>query len=195
MSRAPSVLRGPALYARSRHLPAALAGVLLTAALAGWFASVWSPVDPRIRALLLAAAVAATATGLSGQDAALDRTAALRWAPLRAAHVALIGVLAGAVLLLCTPTSLAFEAGYVVVNAAGAAGSVALGARLWGGRTAWALPLGWCAVSLFVPSTEASWTQAVTWMLQPPGTTAALWTAVVLAVGGGAAYALAGPRR
>ncbi|MFJ7999832.1 hypothetical protein ACIQ7D_22275 [Streptomyces sp. NPDC096310] len=195
MSGARSGLRGPALYARSRHLPAALAGVALIAALAGWSASVWSPVDPRIRALLLAASVAATATGLSGQDPALDRTAARPWAPLRAAHVALIGVLAGAVLLLCTPASLAFEAGHVVADAAGAAGAVALGACLWGARAAWALPLGWCAVALFVPSTEGTWARAATWMLQPPGTTAAVWTALVLAAVGGAAYAVAGPRR
>ncbi|MEE1804148.1 MULTISPECIES: hypothetical protein [unclassified Streptomyces] len=195
MSRAPSVLRGPALYARSRHLPAALAGAALTAALAGWSASVWSPVDPRVRALLMVSAVVASASGLSGQDAALDRAAARRWAPLRAAHVALIGALAGAVLLLCTPSGRAFEAGYVVVDAAGAAGAVALGAWLWGGRSAWALPLGWCGVAFFVPSTEDAWAQAATWMLQPPGTTAAVWTAAFLAVGGGAAYALAGPRR
>ncbi|MFE2495828.1 hypothetical protein [Streptomyces scopuliridis] len=129
--------------------------------------------------------MAAATAGLSGQDRALDRTAAIRWAPRRAAHVLLIGVLAGAVLLaLLAAGDEPVRAGTLVRNSAGPAGLAAIGAAAWGGRYAWTLPFGGCAMALFVPRTGGVAAQVVTRLLQPSGTSVACWTAVALAAGG-----------
>ncbi|SCG06255.1 hypothetical protein GA0115259_110165, partial [Streptomyces sp. MnatMP-M17] len=96
-------------------------------------------------ALLLTAVVAVGAIGLGGQDLALDRTAAIRWAPRRAAHVLLIAALAVGVLLVLSALSVFSAPGggpvpvaYAVRNGAGPAGVAAIGATVWGGRYAWA---------------------------------------------------------
>ncbi|MFD7221025.1 hypothetical protein ACFV9P_08405 [Streptomyces sp. NPDC059892] len=184
------------LYARSRQVPASLAAVLIATAATWSLTRGAGSGDPRTQVLLLTSVVAAATVGLSGQDRALDRTAAIRWAPRRAAHVLLIGVLAGAVLLaLLAAGDEPVRAGTLIRNSAGSAGLAAIGAVLWGGRYAWILPLGWCAVALFVPPTDGAASQVATWLLQPSGTATASWTAVALAAGGGPLYALAGPRR
>ncbi|MFF3749921.1 hypothetical protein ACFYYH_05565 [Streptomyces sp. NPDC002018] len=194
--------RWPLLYARSRRIPASLAAVLAAAV------AVWSLTrsgtagDPRVGILLLTAVVAMAANGLGGQELALDRTAAIRWAPRRAAHLLLVAGLAVAVLLvlsagsaLSAPDGGPLPLGYAVRNSAGTTGIAALGAALWGGRYAWTLPFGWCVAAFFVPSAGALPSQVATWMLQPSGTAVAAWTSAVLALGGGLLYALAGPRR
>ncbi|MFE1959929.1 hypothetical protein [Streptomyces sp. NPDC059479] len=195
-------VRWSVLYGRSRQVPASVAAVVVCAV------AVWSlprsgtAGDPRMMALLLTAVVAVGAIGLSGQDLALDRTAAIRWAPRRAAHVLLIAALAVGVLLALSALSVFSAPGggpvpvaYAVRNGAGPAGVAAIGATVWGGRYAWALPVGWCLAAFFVPASGGPAAQVATWMLQPSGTTAATWTSAVLAVGGGLVYALAGPRR
>ncbi len=53
------------------------------------------PGDPRLPVLVLAAEAMAAWIGLSGQDLALDRTAAIRWVPRRAAHVPFCGAVVG----------------------------------------------------------------------------------------------------
>lgn len=71
------------LYARSRQVPASLAAVVISAV------AVWTlardggggPGDPRSAVLVLATGAMAVSIGLSGQDIALDRTAAIRWVP------------------------------------------------------------------------------------------------------------------
>ena len=86
-------MRWLTLYARSRQVPASLAAVVLSAV------AVWAlarngsggPGDPRLPVLVLAAGATAASIGLGGQDLALDRTAAIRWVPRRAAHVLLVG--------------------------------------------------------------------------------------------------------
>ncbi|WP_326610645.1 hypothetical protein OIE62_26775 [Streptomyces scopuliridis] len=194
-TRRPST-RWLTLYARSRQVPASLAAALIATVAAWSLTRGTESGDPRTQVLLLTSVVAAAAVGLSGQDRALDRTAAIRWAPRRAAHVLFIGVLAGAVLLaLPAAGDEPLAAGTLVRNSAGAAGLAAIGAALWGGQYAWTLPFGWCAVALFVPPTDGVTAQVATWLLQPSGTTVAGWTAVALAAGGGLLYALAGPRR
>jgi hypothetical protein len=151
--------------------------------------------DPTLEALLLTAVVAVPAAGLSGQDLALDRTAAIRWVPRRAAHVLLIAAVAGAVLLLSRATGgVPLEAGIVLRNSAGLAGLAAAAATVFGGRFAWTVPFGWSTFALFVPP-DGIPARTVTWMLEPSWTLVAGWTALVLAIGGGALYALAGPRR
>ncbi|MFC8194211.1 hypothetical protein ACFWBR_19120 [Streptomyces sp. NPDC060006] len=191
-------MRWLTLYARSRQVPASLAAVVISAV------GVWAltrdatgePADLRLPALVLAMGAMAASTGLSGQDLALDRTAAIRWAPRRAAHVLLCGVVVGTVLLTVQtlggdPATIAF----VVRDCAGLMGLAALGAALSGGQYAWTLPFAWVAFSFFAPPATSVPTQVATWMLLPPGTTAGTWTALVLTVVGTTAYAVAGPRR
>lgn len=186
------------LYARSRQVPASLAALLIAAG------AVWAlardggagPADPRLPVLLLATGAMAASTGLGGQDLALDRTAAIRWAPRRAAHVLLAGAVVAAVPLLArTAGSDMAGAAFLVRDSAGLMGLGALGAALWGGSYAWTLPFAWLSYAFLAPLPTGVPTRVASWMLLPAGTPAATWTAVALTVTGTAAYALAGPRR
>ncbi|MEU6522925.1 hypothetical protein ABZ892_08755 [Streptomyces sp. NPDC046924] len=191
-------MRWLTLYARSRQVPASLAAVVIST-VAAWALSRnggGGPGDPRLPVLLLAAGAMAASTGLSGQDLALDRTAAIRWMPRRAAHVLLAGAVVGTALLAVRATGedMASTA-FVVRNSAGLMGLAALGAALSGGQYAWTLPFAWLSFAFFAPPPTSVPTQVASWMLLPPGTTAGTWTALALTVVGTAAYAVAGPRR
>ncbi|WP_049570889.1 hypothetical protein [Nonomuraea sp. SBT364] len=182
------------LYARSRQVPASLAVMVAGAALVRWLSG--GGADPRMAALALVAGVAAASVGLGGQDVRLDRTAAVRWVPRRAAHLLLAGALAGAVLVAFQAAGgEAAPAGFVVRDCAGLLGLAGLGAALFGGQFAWTLPVGWFCVAFFIPPGTDVPTLVATWMLAPPDTPAATWTALALAAAGTAGYALAGPRR
>ncbi|MCX4615518.1 MULTISPECIES: hypothetical protein [Streptomyces] len=191
-------MRWLALYARSRQIPASLAAVVISAVAVGALArdGGGGPGDPRLPVLVLATGVMAVSIGLSGQDLALDRTAAIRWVPRRAAHVLLCGAVVGTVLLTVQAMGedMATTA-FVVRDSAGLMGLVALGALLSGGQYAWTLPFAWLSFSFFAPPPTSAPTQVASWMLLPPGTAAGTLTALVLAVAGTAAYAVAGPRR
>lgn len=191
-------MRWLTLYARSRQVPASLAVVVIGAVVVWALARDGSrgPGDPRMPALVIVAGATAASTGLGGQDVALDRTAAIRWVLRRAAHVLLIGAVVGAVLLAVQVMGedLATTA-FVVRNSAGLMGLVAIGATVGGAQYAWTLPIAWLSFSLFAPAPTSAPMQVATWMLLPPGTAAGTWTALVLAVAGTAAYAVAGPRR
>ncbi|WP_030744801.1 hypothetical protein [Streptomyces sp. NRRL F-5135] len=186
------------LYARSRQIPASIAAVVIGAV------AVWAlgrdggegPGDPRLPVLVLAAGAMAASIGLSGQDLALDRTAAIRWVPRRAAHVLLAGAVVAAVLLAVQAVGgdMATTA-FVVRDTAGLMGLAALGAALSGGQYAWTLPFAWLSFTFFAPPPTSTPMRMATWMLLPPGTAASTWTALVLAVVGTAAYAVGGPRR
>ncbi|MFI9629444.1 hypothetical protein [Streptomyces sp. NPDC052042] len=191
-------MRWLTLYARSRRVPASLAVVVISAV------AVWAlardgsggPGDPRLSVLVLATGAMAASIGLSGQDLALDRTAAIRWVPRRAAHVLLCGAVVGTVLL--TVQAMGEDMAttpFVVRDSAGLMGLVALGAALSGGQYAWTLPFAWLSFSFLAPPPTSAPMQVASWMLLPPGTAAGTWTALVLAVAGTAAYAVAGPRR
>ncbi|MBD9727441.1 hypothetical protein [Streptomyces caniscabiei] len=192
-------MRWLTLYARSRQVPASLAAMVIGAA------AVWAPAardgggpaDPKMPVFVLVAGVTAASIGLGGQDLALDRTAAIGWRPRRAAHVLLIGAVVGAVLLAVattTDTDLATTA-FVVRDSAGLAGLVALGAVVCGGAYAWTPVVLWLSFSVFAPAPTSLPMEVATWMLLPPGTPAATWTALALAVTGTTLYAFAGPRR
>ena len=200
MTRLPA--RWLTLYARSRQVPASFAALAIGAAAmrvlggdGGQGAG-----DPRVPVLVLATGVMAASIGLGGQDLALDRTAAIRWVPRRAAHVLLAGAVVAAVLLAVQGvgsgrgTSMA-DTGFVVRDSAGLTGLAALGAALSGGRYAWTLPFGWLSFSFFAPAGTSTAMRVANWMLLPAGTAAGTWTALVLLGVGTAAYALAGPRR
>jgi len=186
------------LYARSRQVPASLASVVIGAV------AVWAltrdvgagPGDPRLPVLVLASGAMAASIGFSGQDLALDRTAAIRWVPRRAAHVLLAGAVVAAVLLAVQalgPRMATTE--FVVRDSAGLTGLAALGAALSGGRYAWTLPFAWLSLAFFAPPATSTPTRVASWLLLPPGTPAATWTALLLLTVGTTAYALAGPRR
>ncbi len=187
-------MRWATLYARSRQLPVAF-GALLVATSGVWVLGrdAWNGI---FTALALTTAVAVAAIGLSGQDPDLDRTAARPWPVRRFAHLALIAVVAGAVVLGVQelgPSPVA--ASIIVRDAAGLAGLAGLAATIAGGQFGWTLPLAWSAVSPFVPSDASTTSRIAAWLLQPPETPAATWTAVVLAVAGGVTYTAWGGRR
>ncbi|MFE1794980.1 hypothetical protein ACFW9L_02320 [Streptomyces sp. NPDC059517] len=193
-------MRWLTLYARSRQVPASLAAVVVSAVTVAVLARDGSggegPTEPGLPVLVLAAGAMAFSVGLGGQDLALDRTAAIRWVPRRAAHVLFAGAVVAAALLtvqsmgedMATPA-------FIVRDSAGLMGLVALGAAVAGGQYAWTLPFAWLSYAFFAPPPTSTPTQVATWMLLPPGTAAGTWTALVLTVVGTAAYAFAGPRR
>lgn len=192
-------LRWLTLYARSRQVPASCAALVIGAV------AVWAlapdtgsgPADPRLPVLALATGVLAASVGLGGQDLALDRTAAIRWVPRRAAHVLLAGAVVAVVLLAVqglggTPMA---TTGFVVRDSAGLTGLAALGAALAGAQHAWSLPFAWLSLTFLSPPATSTPTRLATWLLLPPGTPAATWTALLLLGVGTTAYAFAGPRR
>ncbi|NBH08229.1 hypothetical protein GTY80_33950, partial [Amycolatopsis sp. SID8362] len=89
----------------------------------------------------------------------------------------------------------AVDLAVVTRDAAGLAGLAGLAATVAGGQFGWTLPLAWCAISPFVPREDTTAIRVTAWLLQPPGTPAATWTAVVLAVAGAVAYTAWGGRR
>ena len=191
-------MRWLTLYARSRQVPASLAALLIGAV------AVWAlardgsagPGDPRLPVLVLTTGAMAVSIGLGGQDLALDRTAAIRWMPRRAAHVLLAGAaVAGALLTVQTMGVSVATTAFVVRDSAGLMGLVALGAALSGGQYAWTLPFAWLSWVFFAPPPTSTPMRVAMWMLLPPGTPAGTWTALVITVVGTMAYAVAGPRR
>ncbi|KDN17561.1 hypothetical protein [Amycolatopsis rifamycinica] len=187
-------MRWATLYARSRQLPAASAA-LLSVTLGLWFLGrdSWGVL---LVVLTLTAAIAVAAIGLSGQDPDLDRAAALPWPARRLGHLALIGVVAGALVLAVQELGpSAVPVSIIVRDAAGLAGLAGLAATIAGGQFGWTLPLAWCAISPFVPHDGSTAGQVTAWLLQPPQTPVATWTAVTLAVTGAAAYTAWGGRR
>ncbi|MFI7289577.1 hypothetical protein ACIBRY_23445 [Streptomyces anulatus] len=184
---------GLLLYARSRRAPATAGALLASAVLLGAGAAADGAADPRLTVLAVAVAVAAAAPGLGGQDAALDRTAAIRWASLRAAHVLLIAAAVTLVLLAAqTAGRDPVTAVFLVRDTAGLTGLAALGAVVFGAEYAWTPVVGWPAVALFAPPDPDG---VGGWLLAPPDARAAAWTAAVLMAVGATVYAAAGPRR
>lgn len=192
-------MRWLTLYARSRQVPVSLAVLVIGTALVWTFArgGGGGQGDLKVPVFVLVTGVVAGSIGLGGQDLALDRTAAIPWRRRRAAHVLLIGVVAGTALL--TARTIGQDSwvttAFVVRDSAGLTGLAALGAVLFGARHAWTLPIAWLSYTVLAPPPTGLPTRAASWMLLAPGTPAATWTALALALTGTAAYALAGPRR
>ena len=184
------------LYARSRHLPLAVAGLLV--AVCGTRALAWNSWSLRMAALAISAAVAVAASGLSGQDVDLDRTAALPWPVRRLAHLVLIGAITGVTVLIVQLSGDApVDTWLVVRDSAGMAGLAGLAATVAGGQFGWTLPLLWFAVAMVVPESPPvpTSTEIAAWMFQPGDSVAANTTAAVAAVVGLGAYMGRGGRK
>jgi hypothetical protein len=74
-------------------------------------------------------------------------------------------------------------------------GLAGLAATVGGGQFGWTLPLAWYAVSPLAPKSDSTVSRVTAWLLEPPETAAATWTAVVLAVLGVVSYTGWGGRR
>ncbi|MBN9747181.1 hypothetical protein DMP23_39845 [Amycolatopsis sp. A1MSW2902] len=187
-------MRWTALYARSRHLAASLAAVLLCAVvLPPLLGDNWATL---FATFTLGAAVAVAGVGLSGQDIDLDRTASFRWPPRRLGHLLLIGAVAGGVMIAAQGfVDHPMESGWILRNAAGLIGLTGLAATLFGGQFGWTLPLGWAMTAIFVPSAVGQAYDFVAWPMATAASATAWWTAGLLFAVGTAAYTVAGARR
>jgi hypothetical protein len=187
------------LYLRSRRAPVAMIG---TAGCAAAMWSLWSAFSnsqavgfQMVVLTILLLVVTLTAT-LTGPDDALEGTAALRWPPRRAAHLLAIFLVVAALPLVTLTTGARFGPAWLIVrDTAGLLGLTALGAATIGTARAWFVPLGWTLAAVLFPHSASAAGRILTWQVQPPAATAATATAVVLALGGLVAYAVAGPAR
>jgi hypothetical protein len=170
------------LYARSRNVP----GTLVVAI--GGAAGLWALDLSDIRLLVLAMAlgIAVAASGLGGADVALDRTGSIPWPPRRAVHLIALTVVVAGLVMLVDP-----DAGPVILrDCAGLAGLAGLGAAVLGTQLAWSPPVVCTVCTVMIPPTN----KAVTWLLQPAGTSEATLVAAVLGMIGLGAYAIFGSR-
>lgn len=187
-------MRWLGLYLRGRQVPLGAAVALVAVAALGLLARVDDSAVVRIQLTLFAVtvAVAATATGLAGADPALERTAAIGWPLRRLAHLTAMAAATAGVTALALP---GIEPEVLFRNVAGLTGLAALGATLLGGGLAWCLPMLWTVVAVTALLTEAApGTAAITWLVQPAGSSAALVTASVHAGFGAMIYLCFGPR-
>ncbi|MET0236985.1 MAG: hypothetical protein ABW224_20215 [Kibdelosporangium sp.] len=98
-----------------------------------------------------------------------------------------------AIVLVITGLLLATDlgtAGLILRDTAGLTGLAALGAAVAGSQLAWVAPMTWTAVTAVFPVDN----EILMWMLQPPGSQAALLTAAGLGVLGSGCYVVLGPR-
>jgi hypothetical protein len=192
-------MRWLTLYLRSRLVPTAL---ITTAGCAAAMWSLWSvfsnsrDVGVELIVLTILLLVAALTVTLGGPDDALEGTAALSWLPRRVAHLLTAFLVVVALLLATLMTGARFGPAWLVMrDAAGLLGLTALSAATIGTARAWFLPLGWTLAAILFPQSEPVVGRILTWQAQAPASTAATVTAGVLALGGLAAYAVAGPAR
>jgi hypothetical protein len=180
------------LYLRSRRLPAALATSLTAMVVvwaAWWAATGRREVDQSLVVLTIALALAPLIPTLSGDDDALESTAALPWRPRRAAHLVGGFVLVAVVLGSTRATGAWFgPTASVVRDSAGLTGVIGLSAALLGARLAWAPPIGWTAIQVLFGGSAGN--GALFWLVQPADNRLATITAAVLFAGGIVAYAL-----
>ncbi|WP_156757045.1 hypothetical protein [Actinokineospora pegani] len=184
-------MRPLVLYLRSRQVPLALPGSLLAVvAVVMTSAGALNPQRQVITACLaVAAGLAVLGQGFGGVDPELDRTAAVRWPPLRMVHAGVAAVLVGGVTVMVSTA----PAGVVLRAALGFVGLAALAAALFGRQLAWTLPVAWALPGVVMPPMSEPLVVAVlTWPVQPQDSTPALLAAVVLGVGGLAVHAVRG---
>ena len=188
------------LYSSSRRLPTAALVALLGALaldLAGW--AFWQGhVDIRSTSFAITLGVAAASVGLVGADVMLERTAALRWWPRRAAHLIALGVVVTGFALAAAGMlrSPAIPAEVIMRDVAGQVGLLGIGAVLLGGSFGWVVPL----VSMMLPnlpiiSHDTTLGMGLTWLVQPSQSSTANLTGFIAAAVGLLAYSILGCRR
>ena len=182
------------LYLRSRGVPLAALISSGTVAAIGllWSASADRPeVDPGLAVLTLVLALTPLIPTLTGDDDALEKTAALPWPPRRAVHLLGGGAFAAGLLLGARVAGADFgPAGQIIRNGAGLAGLIGLGVALLGARLAWAAPIAWPAVQATVAVEGGpGWRQSLLWLVQPADSVPAAVTAAALLLIGVLTYA------
>jgi hypothetical protein len=190
-------MSGLVLYLRCRRVPTALLAAAASTAVmwALWTAFTDAPlISPELAAPAVLLAVTALSTTLGAFDEELERTAAVRWWLRRGVHLTVALAVVAGLLLITGVTDARFgPAGLVLRNAAGLLGLCALGAALIGVQKAWIAPVVWTSTTVVLKlAGDSDRVQAVTWLIQPAGSRAAAVVAVVLALGGGVAYAMRG---
>jgi hypothetical protein len=190
-------VNGLVLHLRARRVPTALLAAIASTA-AVW--ALWTVFSnaPLISAELLAPAALLAATALSttlgAADEELERSGAFRWWLRRSVHLAVALAVIVALLLITGVTDARFgPVGLVLRNVAGLLGLCALGAAVIGVQKAWLAPLTWTLTTIVLQLSGFGerW-PAATWLVQPAGSRIAALVAVLLALGGGTAYALRG---
>ncbi|MEV5541969.1 hypothetical protein AB0L13_34550 [Saccharopolyspora shandongensis] len=172
--------------------------MLLVSTAAVWALGRWSgdpPTTARLVIAGLALGISVGAVGLGGADAALDRTAALRWPPRRAGHVVALVAVVGGVFVVAQAIGEQLVPNLVIVrNCAGFAGLAGFGAALLGTARGWWLPLGWALPAALPLPQDTAVMQVLAWPMAEAGATAATSTATALAVLGTLTYAIRGYR-
>ncbi|WP_048910488.1 hypothetical protein [Streptomyces sp. NRRL WC-3744] len=193
-------LRGVMLHLRSRAVPATV-GIFLAAAGLTWAAYLLDdPTTARTIALIaVVLGVAPLARTLCGPDEELERGTPAPWRLIRALHLTSLG---GILLVLLTAAHLIAGRRHSVVSFGTLAQAVAaltaltaLAAVFVGAHAAWVPSLGWALAMVAAGPRASVGGQALTWMVQEPGTVASTTVAVLLTVAGGVAYARCGSRR
>ncbi|WP_421107657.1 hypothetical protein [Streptomyces sp. NEAU-S77] len=194
-------LRRTVLHLRCRAIPAT-ALVFLAAAAVTW--SSYASDDPgttrTIGQTAIVLGMAATARTLAGPDEDLERSTAAPWKLIRTVHVTALG---GTLLALLTaahrfgagPGGVAVPEGMLVQAVFGLLALSALGAAVLGAARAWSLPVGWGLTALTVGPKGTPSGEALTWMVQDPGTTISITVAAVVTVVGVGDYIRRGSHR
>jgi hypothetical protein len=192
-------LHGIVLHLRCRAVPVTVL-VFLAAAALTWAA--YLPDDPaithRLGLIAVVLGIAPTARTLAGPDEELERGTPAPWRLIRAVHLLLLGgVLLGLLVVvhrIAGQGAHAVAYGTVVQAVLALTALTALGAVLVGAHAAWVLPIGWAMLMLAVGPRESVVGQALTWMVQEPGTVTSTTVAALLTVVGAAAYTQRGSR-
>lgn len=135
-------------------------------------------------------AVLLCSAGLAGADPDLEQVTPTQWWRWRAAHVAGILVIAGALLAIgVIPAATTFGAAAMVRNVIGYVGLTTLSTVILGASLAWTAPLVYAAtVYLAAPRHATGAALWWAWPMQPGGWDASWWCAILLFVTGTATY-------
>ncbi|MBM2623811.1 hypothetical protein JIG36_50815 [Actinoplanes sp. LDG1-06] len=140
------------LYLRSRRVPLAVAtsvGAVIVVGGAWRFFAGRPEVPAGLAAMTTMLALAPLISTLSGDEDALESTAAMPWPPRRAVHLA--GLFAVLVALIVGAASLGVDfgtTGQILRNCAGLVGLAGLGAAFTGAQLAWLAPVSWTGIQV-----------------------------------------------
>ncbi len=190
-------MNGLALHLRARRVPVAAGTATASVAVvwAIWVSATDAPlIGAEVVAVATLLAVAGLSTTLGAADEELERTGAFRWWLRRGVHLTIALAAVVGLLLLTGLTDARFgPPGLVLRNAAGLLGLCALGSALIGVQKAWIAPVAWTLTTVVLQlSGRGDRLPALAWLAQPAASRTAAVVALVLALGGGAAYALRG---